>query len=370
MKVSIVIPTYNRSRYITDTVDSILNQSFTDYEIIIINDGSTDNTEEVLEPYKNKIKYLKTKNQGIAVARNEGMKLATGEYIAQLDDDDLYYPYKLDLQVTILENHPDIALVYTEFSGFDDESYFDEWHLKTYHSSAYKRGGLSYDKIFNKKIPLENYPAITKALTKYPSEFLNKHVYFGNIYDRYLMNTIVFTNSIMFRRSILDKTGLQEQKFGLFHDLEFVLRICKQHAVAFIDIPTYKLRYHPGQISITHGTAGTKNAIKKQRNLLHVTKLYALNDEEYYAAHKENIDTQLAALYRAVAIPLISYKSNNKHKTKYYPRRARAYLNGCKQHHKPQYLLLFLSYLPHIFRRISFKIMEINKQRKNAKLYL
>jgi len=367
MKVSIIIPTYNRGNYIADTIDSVLAQSLTDYEMIIINDGSTDNTEDVLSPYRDKIVYKKTVNQGMSAARNEGMKLAKGEYIAQLDDDDLYQPYKLETQVAILDQHPEISLVYTEFSGFDDDGYFDTWHLKTYHSSAYKRGGLSYDNIFNKKIQLRNYPAIKTALKACPNEWLDHYAYFGNIYNCYLMNTIVFTNSIMFRRSILKETGLQQPKFGLFHDLEFVLRICKQYDVAFINIPTYKLRYHPGQVSITTGIAGAKNAIKKQRNLLHVTKLYAFDDKQYYQEHKETVDKQLAMLYRAIAIPLISYKSNNKHKTRCYPKRARAYLNKCAYHHRSQYFLLFLSYMPHIVRRLGFKIINMNKQRKEAK---
>ena len=362
MKVSIVIPTYNRSDYIVDTVNSVFAQGMQDFELIIINDGSTDDTEEKLAPFMDRIVYKKTPNRGMAASRNEGMLLAQGEYIACLDDDDLYYPYKLEIQAAILDQHQDIGLVYSEFSGFDNHDYFDRWHLKTYHSSAYKRGGLTYDTIFGKKIKISNYPDVTRALMSEPEDWHDHYVYFGNIYESYLMNTIVFTNSIMFRRSVLEKSGLQNSYYGYFHDLEFVLRICKYFDVAFIDIPTYKLRYHENQVSTTQGPRSTQNAIKKQRNLLNVTKKYALYDQTYYAANKQKVDRQLAMLYRAVAVPLISYYSDDKHKTKYYPRRARAYLKGCKHYHKTYYFLCLLSYLPHFMRRAGFKLLELQRQ--------
>lgn len=366
IKVSVIIPTYNRSKYIANTINSVLNQSFSDYEIIVINDGSTDDTEEILKPYKDKIIYKKIKNQGVAAARNEGMKLASGKYIAYLDDDDLYQPYKLEIQVAILEKHPEISLTYTEFSAFDESGYFDEWHLKTYHSSAYNRGGLTYDKIFPEKYRLGESTILNTALRQCPAHWLDHYVYFGNIYDYYLMNTIVFTNSILFRRSLLKEIGLQDCRFGLFHDLEFVLRISKKYEIAFIDIPTYQLRYHPGQISLTKGITGNKNAIKKQRDLLQITKQYAFDDKNYYHAHKQTVNKQLAMLYRAIAIPLISFKSDDQHKTKYYPKRARVYLAKCKQHHSPQYFLFFLSFMPHIIRRLGFKIINLKKQRKES----
>ncbi|HFD31629.1 MAG TPA: glycosyltransferase family 2 protein [Gammaproteobacteria bacterium] len=362
IKVSVIIPTYNRSKYIAETLESVFNQSFKNYEIIIINDGSTDDTEKILEPYRDRIIYKKIKNQGVAFARNEGMKLARGKYIAYLDDDDLYLPWKLEVQVAILEKHPDIALTYTEFSGFDGSGYFDEWHLKTYHCSAYKHRALTYDKIFSKKYKLRETPEINAALKQCPSDWLDHYAYFGKIYEHYLLNTIVFTNSIMFRSEILTEIGLQDSRFGLFHDLEFVLRISKKYNIGFIDIPSYQLRYHPGQISLTSGITGSINAIKKQRNLLQITKHYALNDENYYHSHKEIIDKQLAMLYRAIAVPMISFKSNDTHKTKYYPKRARAYLSKCKLYNNPEYFLYFLSFMPHIIRRIGFKIINIKKR--------
>ena len=155
MKLSIIIPTYNREQYISQAIESALSQTLADIEVIVVDDGSTDNTEKVITPYRNKINYIKTENGGVAHARNVGMKMAKGEYISWLDSDDIYYPYKSELQTDFLDKFSEIGMVYTEFSGFDDNGFFDEYHLKNYHSSAYQSGGVTYNDIFSEKFSLQ-----------------------------------------------------------------------------------------------------------------------------------------------------------------------------------------------------------------------
>ena len=89
-KVTVVIPTYNRAHLIKDAVESVLNQTYQDFELIVIDDGSTDNTREVLAIYKDKLRYIYQENQGRSAARNHGIKLAQGEYIAFLDSSDYF----------------------------------------------------------------------------------------------------------------------------------------------------------------------------------------------------------------------------------------------------------------------------------------
>lgn len=112
-KVSITITAYNRENYIGPCIDSLLNQSFSDFEIIVVNDGSTDKTVEVVEAYSDpRIKlYHNEKNMGIVFTRNRGFELSTGEFIAILDSDDLALPNRLEHQVHFLDNHPNTALV-------------------------------------------------------------------------------------------------------------------------------------------------------------------------------------------------------------------------------------------------------------------
>ena len=111
-KVSVIIPTYNREEFITETIKSVLNQTYKDFEIIVVDDGSTDNTKQKLEPFKSKIKLIEQKNSERAVARNNGVKSSSGEYIAFLDSDDLWIKNKLENQVNFLDEKKDFILTY------------------------------------------------------------------------------------------------------------------------------------------------------------------------------------------------------------------------------------------------------------------
>ena len=110
-KVSVVMCCYNSERYIKETIDSILNQTFTDFEFIIWNDGSTDSTEEIILSYEdNRIKYFKDENKGEGKAANLACQHVTSSYIARIDSDDLWLPTKLEVQYNYMEMHPEIVL--------------------------------------------------------------------------------------------------------------------------------------------------------------------------------------------------------------------------------------------------------------------
>jgi glycosyltransferase involved in cell wall biosynthesis len=107
--VSVIIPTYNRAHCIADAIDSVLAQSYHDFELIVVDDGSTDNTCEVVTFYNDRLKYIKQLNNGVSAARNNGINAAQGEWIAFLDSDDTWEPDKLKLQVDDIRLHPKAA---------------------------------------------------------------------------------------------------------------------------------------------------------------------------------------------------------------------------------------------------------------------
>ena len=111
-RVSVIVPTYNRGQYIAQALESVFAQTFRDYEIIVIDDGSTDNTQEILKNFEGRIRSLYQENQGISKTRNRAIKESTGEFIAFLDSDDFWEPIKLEEQVKILDSHPDVGIVY------------------------------------------------------------------------------------------------------------------------------------------------------------------------------------------------------------------------------------------------------------------
>jgi glycosyltransferase involved in cell wall biosynthesis len=117
-RVSVVIPVYNREATVADAVQSCLAQTFEDIEVIVVDDGSTDRTREVLNGFGARIKVISQANGGVGAARNAGTRVTSGEYVAWMDSDDIAMPERLGLQAGLLASRPDINLVSTDFSAF------------------------------------------------------------------------------------------------------------------------------------------------------------------------------------------------------------------------------------------------------------
>src|SRR6185369_12980087 len=112
--ISVVLPVYNGEEYLRESIDSILKQSYSNFEFLILNDGSSDRSEEIIQSYSDpRIKYHKHANCGLAATLNKGIELAKGEYIARQDQDDISLPTRLEKQITFLENHSEYAMVGT-----------------------------------------------------------------------------------------------------------------------------------------------------------------------------------------------------------------------------------------------------------------
>ncbi len=120
--VSIIMPAYNVAQYIGEALDSVLAQTFTDYEIIVVNDGSpdTEKLEQVLQPYRDRVVYVKHENRGLSGARNTAICTARGSLVALLDPDDVWEPHYLAVQVSMMENDPTIDVLYPNAQLFGD----------------------------------------------------------------------------------------------------------------------------------------------------------------------------------------------------------------------------------------------------------
>ena len=134
--ISVIVVTYNRALFLPDALESIQRQTFRDYEIILVDDGSTDNTKEIAENYK-EVRYIYQEHGGISKARNTAVKAARGKWIATLDSDDLWESEKLQKQVDYLQFHPECRIVYTAFRNFSDipEKDLDERQKELLHST-------------------------------------------------------------------------------------------------------------------------------------------------------------------------------------------------------------------------------------------
>ena len=214
-KVSVIIPTYNRSYFIKDAVESVLNQTYQDFELIVIDDGSTDKTKEVLASYEDKLRYIYQDNQGRSAARNHGIKLARGEYIAFLDSDDIWFPDKLARQVPILESAPpDIILVH----------------------------GYKY-MVDNNLQPISGWEAKLRCLYAQAEKG-------EETYENYLRAACIFTSTILLRRIAVIEIGGYDASLQGQEDLDLYLRLLlKGYNFAFIsDPPLIKYRLHGDNI--------------------------------------------------------------------------------------------------------------------------
>ncbi len=292
--VSVVIPTYNRADLLPKAIESVLQQTYTNIEIIVVDDGSTDGTMDVLRPYAGSIRTIHANHTGTSNARNLGMKASRGDYICFLDSDDSYYPHKIEIQVEVIEANPQIAMISTEVSGVFPDGKIEEYHLRNYHPT-YKIHNLAYDTIYSEKKNI-NIRCVQKVVP----------FYCGRIFEFVLMGTLVMSNTVMFKRQILDVVGYQDERFKYGQDYNFVVRICKEFKVGFIEIPTYRLNYHDGQATrfITKKLGAHRERKRRHieglNTLLTTVKECAFDDKEYYAKHSEEVLSRMAELEKEI----------------------------------------------------------------------
>jgi glycosyltransferase involved in cell wall biosynthesis len=217
-KVSVVIPTYNHEQFIGQALESVFSQTFRDFELIVVNDGSPDDTEEVLRPHieSGKIQYIRQENQGVAAARNRGAAEARGEYLAFLDDDDCWPPDKLEWQVAIMESS-DIVMV----AGRNDS---------------------------------ERLPATDKSLSKEPYLLLKTAALFRQ-------NTIGSPGQTLIRRVAFDAVGGFDHNIWGVDDYDLWIRLSHEGQIQKHSKLALFYRFHDTNASLDHARMAS-NLIK------------------------------------------------------------------------------------------------------------
>jgi Glycosyl transferase family 2 len=248
--VSVLVPTYERGTLIGEALDSLLAQTYEKFEAIVVDDGSTDDTRAVVAAYQDpRIKYFYKPNGGLSSARNFGLDRASGEFIAFLDSDDTWLPWKLAAQVELFRRHTEVGMSWTDMSSFVTSGVIvNERHLRTYYA-VYSRfevtklctrsgtlGSLSTD------APPAHGPAL---------------YYIGSVFREMFFGNLVHPPTAVVRRSRLQKSGPWEPEVTGHgaDDYHFYLRVTEQGPVAFIDAPTMHYRIHAHQISTANSLA-------------------------------------------------------------------------------------------------------------------
>lgn len=271
--VSIIIPTYNRSYCICPAIDSVLTQTHTNVEVIVVDDGSTDGTEALIaERYgaDPRVVYHQQTNAGVSAARNAGIALARGEFIGLLDSDDSFMPWKLELQLAAFERHPDIGMVWTDMSAVSPDGHITDARYLRVMYSTWSR--FSNETLFPGSEPLAD---VAPALAQQTGD---AHLWFGNIYSPMVHGSLVHTSTVLLRRERLQKvTGFRVDLRYSGEDYDFHLRTCQAGPVGLVDVPT--IRYRLG-----HSDQLTRPSLR-----VHIAKNYLRTIEPVIAADRENI---------------------------------------------------------------------------------
>ncbi len=210
-QVSVVISTYNRARMLKRAIQSVLNQTFQDFELIVVDNASTDHTKEVVQSFsEERLHYLcHEQNRGGSAARNTGIKYAQGPYIAFLDDDDEWFPQKLEKQLKKMEAAQSAGLIYVG------------------------------SEVFNEK--------------KQKIEQVYLPQYRGQVYERVLLSTIFSSvSNVLVRRECFQKVGLFDEELSSCQDWEMWLRIAREYEFDFVPEVLLRINVHEDHISTNY----------------------------------------------------------------------------------------------------------------------
>ncbi len=247
-RVSVVIPTYNCARFLGRTIDSALRQTYRDFEIIVVDDGSTDGTQALVAGYGEALHYVYQPNQGASAARNAALSRASGEFVAYLDADDLWSPDKLSRQVEYLDAHPSCGFVHTEVSVIDEQ-----------------------DKVLHTRFNQETNRPV-------PQGFCVRDV---------LLRSHIQTLTVVERRTAFENAGTFDLRLPVAQDyLHWIGVVLHGYEVGYLPEPLGQYRWRAGSL------------MSSQRRLLaDFVKIYEIVSKEYGLEQSQG--TEIAQLVQA-----------------------------------------------------------------------
>ena len=254
-EVSVIIPNYNHTRFVTAAIDSVLQQSYRDVEIIVVDDGSTDDSAAVIARYGARVRYIYQQNQGLGAARNTGIKAAAGRFVGLLDADDAWLPSYLAHMMTLVARHPDAAVYYANARYMDVNGV--------------------------------EMPGLVTGATVAPDQ----------VYAQLLRANFLIPSTILLRRDVVMAAGLFEQQDRAMHgceDWDLWLRLAPHHRFVGAYTPLVRYRVHGGSLS-----AGVD---KMQRAARAVVEKHVGVDDGRPAAWSEPKRRAYGGLYRYDAL--------------------------------------------------------------------
>jgi glycosyltransferase involved in cell wall biosynthesis len=234
--VSIVIPIYNGENYLREAIESVLAQTYANYELIVVDDGSTDRTPSIAQSYGSRLTYVYQQNGGAASAFNHGLRRAQGKYIAWLSHDDIYLPQKLERQVELLEAQPQIGACFTYYYQINAAG--DT--IREMRSAWYPREQMLRE--------------------------LMRHIFLN-------------FGTVMLRQSCIEEVGYLDERMGYAQDAQMLIRLQRRFEMALIPEFLLKARVHPAAGSAVHAQEVRQHAQQMYRDCLRDLTLVELFPE-------------------------------------------------------------------------------------------
>jgi glycosyltransferase involved in cell wall biosynthesis len=292
LSISVIIPTYNRAMLVQQAVESVLQQrgEFR-FEIIVVDDGSTPDTEQGLRRFHNSIRYVRQENAGLNPARNHGLRLASGDYVALLDDDDVWLPFKTALLMQALQRFPQAGFAHSNFIIWKPNG------------DLRRRDGLrswfprpfAWDEIYEQQDDLSIADPATLGLP-----LATFKAYYGDLYYWSLFSPMVLPSTAIIRRSAIG-TDFRFPEVDSVGDWEFFARLSKRCGGVFVAEETTLNRSHEDAVRLTR----TDPSLRLQRRIALIQRLWR-QDQAFMRNEKALVDQVEAECLRRLAKLFIS----------------------------------------------------------------
>jgi glycosyltransferase involved in cell wall biosynthesis len=233
--VSVLIPTFNRAYTIRRAIESVLAQTYPAIEVLVVDDGSTDETAELIAGYGPKVRYFYQTNAGVSAARNRGLVESRGEFVALLDSDDAWLPWKVEAQLAVLRAFPEVGMVWTDMKAIDaDGKERDPRYLRKFYDA--------YSKV-NLEVVCRARGHLVDLWPQASADIAGSSILVGQIYNEMFLGNLIHTSTVMLTRQRLTQVGFFDTSLGRAgEDYEFHTRTSMHGDVALLDHPSILYR--------------------------------------------------------------------------------------------------------------------------------